>query len=112
MMHESPPLLQCYKPIIEIMALSKKVVILHDDDALIQNSFVGLMEFCLDGFMELQTFHITIQFLDVSSWQVFIDEEYASLLRNGIWELMPLAQHHKFSISQLSNKKCAKFVHS
>jgi hypothetical protein len=33
------------------------------------------MVFCLDGFMELQTFHIAIQFLDVSSWHVAIDEE-------------------------------------
>jgi hypothetical protein len=29
------------------MAIRKRVVILGDDDALIQNSFVGLMEFCL-----------------------------------------------------------------
>jgi hypothetical protein len=65
MMHESPPFLQCCKPIIEIMAICKRVVIIGDDDALIQNSFAGLMEFCLDGFMELQTFHIVVQFLDI-----------------------------------------------
>lgn len=94
-MHESLPLLQCYKPIIEIMVISKKVVILCDDDALIQNSFAGLMEFCMDGFMELQTFHVAFQFLEVSSWQVAIDEEYASLLKNGTWELMPLATTSK-----------------
>jgi hypothetical protein len=81
------------------MVLNKKVVILGDDDALIQNSFASLMEFCLDGFMELQTFHVAIQFFEVSSWQVAIDEEYASLLKNGTWELMPLTQHHKLNIS-------------
>jgi hypothetical protein len=81
------------------MDISKRVVILGDYDALIQNSFVGLMVFCLDGFMELQTFHIAIQFLDISSWHVAIDEEYASLLKNGTWELMPLIQHQKLNIS-------------
>jgi len=111
-MHESPSLLQCYKPIIEIMTISKRVVILGDDDALIQNSFVGLMEFCLDGFMEPQTFNIVIQFLDVSSWQVATNEKYASLFKIGTWELMLLIQHHKLNISQLSNKNCAKFIHS
>jgi hypothetical protein len=66
------------------------------------------MEFCLDGFMELQTFHVVIQFLDVSSWEVAIDEEYASLLKNE----MPLAQHHKFNISWLGNRDHAKFIPS
>jgi hypothetical protein len=54
MMHESSPLFQHYKPIIEIVVVSKRVLIPSDDDALIQNSFVSLMESYMNGFTKLQ----------------------------------------------------------
>jgi hypothetical protein len=54
MMHESSPLFQHYKPIIEIVVVSKRVLIPSDDDALIQNFFVSLMESYMNGFTKLQ----------------------------------------------------------
>lgn len=59
-MHELAPLFQHYKPIIEIVVVSKRILILGDDDTLIQNSFVGLMEFYINGFTKLQTFHVVV----------------------------------------------------
>jgi hypothetical protein len=53
MMHELAPFFQHYKPIIEIVVVSKRILILGDDDTLIQNSFVGLMEFYNNGFTKL-----------------------------------------------------------
>jgi hypothetical protein len=46
----------------------------------------------MNGFTKLQTFHVVVHSFDISSWQVAMDEEYASLLKNGTWELMPLPQ--------------------
>jgi hypothetical protein len=57
MMHESTPLFQHYKPIIEIMVVSKRILIHGDDNALIPNSFVGLMEFYMNVFRKPQTFY-------------------------------------------------------
>jgi hypothetical protein len=54
-----------------------------DDDALVQKSFVGLMVSYMNGFTKLQNFHVVVQSFDISSWQVAMDEEYASLLKNG-----------------------------
>jgi hypothetical protein len=44
MMHESPPIFQHYKLIIDIMVISKRVPTRSDGDELVQNSFVSLME--------------------------------------------------------------------
>ncbi len=50
MMHESTPLFQHYKHIIEIMVVNKRILILGDDNALIQKKIVGLMESYMNGF--------------------------------------------------------------
>ncbi len=60
MMHELAPLFKHYKIIIEIMVVSKRILIPSDDDALVQNSFIGLMESYMNGFMKLQTFHVVV----------------------------------------------------
>jgi hypothetical protein len=47
------------------------------------------MELCQE-LLELQTFKEALKSLDASSWNVAMDEEYVSLLKNGPWELILL----------------------
>jgi hypothetical protein len=47
------------------------------------------MESC-QKFLKLQTFKEAFKSLDASSWKITMDEEYASLLKNGTWELILL----------------------
>jgi hypothetical protein len=58
---------QHYKPIIEIVVVSKRVLIPSDDDALIQNFFVSLMESYMNGFTKLQ-WHVP-KLLDRLKWE-------------------------------------------
>jgi hypothetical protein len=44
MMHESPPIFQHYKSIIDITVIRKRVPTHNDDDELVQIFFVSLME--------------------------------------------------------------------
>jgi hypothetical protein len=47
------------------------------------------MESCQE-FLKLQTFKEALKSLDVSSWKIAMDEEYASLFKNRTWELILL----------------------
>jgi len=47
------------------------------------------MESCQE-LLELQTFKEAFKSLDISPWKVAMDEEYASLLKFGTWELVLL----------------------
>jgi hypothetical protein len=53
------------------------------------------MESCQE-FLELQTLKEALKSLDALPWKVAMDEEYASLFKNGTWELvlLPIKRTH------------------
>jgi len=66
----------------DIMAIGTRVPNINE----MHFSFASLMESCQE-LLKLQTFKETFKSPDASSWKVAMDEEYASLLKNGTWEL-------------------------